>query len=68
MKCPRLVFFRQFPGAEEEPTMAECIGVDCAWYDRVTNRCRIMTISIDLDRVALHLGHIADHMPYKKEY
>ena len=68
MKCPLLKITR--PGLMTATThpQDDCLEQECAWWDNVMGRCYLASMAISLGWVALHLGNIVEHMPYKKEY
>ena len=68
MKCPLFVANTLVDRRNEFEDWTVCLGDACAWWDKVTARCYFVTISTDLDRIALHLCAMVDKMPPKKEY
>lgn len=68
MKCPRLVFFRQFPGAEEQPEMGDCIKRECAWWYESTQSCEVSRIASNLSTIANALTALLERLPPEGYY
>lgn len=63
MKCPLRLFKKDFPNEDSIARTLECLDEDCAWWDKITARCHIVTLSVDLDRIATLLASLDKTMP-----
>ncbi|GAI74011.1 unnamed protein product [marine sediment metagenome] len=68
MKCPlsitgELTADKEFIGAA-----ADCLKEECAWWDRTAEKCVVLQLAFEIDKVSDRLERIWDKMPHERQF
>ncbi|GAH73499.1 unnamed protein product [marine sediment metagenome] len=68
MKCPVITAgFWADPRASGADAIV-CLKEECAWWDKVLQRCAIPRIAERLDQITYHLATMENKMPHEMQF
>jgi len=66
MKCPLLAFAWGNEGGKEPLVYPDCLGEECAGWDKLAFHCSLISIMLSLDGINRSLSAISRKMPHEE--
>lgn len=68
MKCPKTFHSESVIGASEQWVWEDCLKKECAWWDRGSEECGVLSLTGELHWLKEIWSQIRDKMPHAGQF